>query len=75
MALNDIKIKINQIEKFLEKGHKIEIILFMKGREKANKDWALEKLNEFLKQISINYQITVPVKESGKGFVVQIAKK
>ncbi len=75
MALNDIKIKINQVEKFLKKGHKIEIVLYMKGREKANKDWALEKLNYFLQQIPINYQITTPIKESGKGFSVQLIIK
>ena len=75
MAENDINVKKNQVEKYLNKEYKIEITLFMKGREKLNKEWALEKLKNFLEKINLQYKIINPIKETGKGFTVQIEKK
>ena len=74
-ALNDLQIRVAQTEKFLAEGHKIEINLFLRGREKANKDWALKKMNEFLALIKAPHTITMPPKQGGRGFVAQITKK
>lgn len=35
---NDIEVKINQIFKFLKKGHKVKTYVFFKGRENRFKD-------------------------------------
>lgn len=72
---NDLEIKIRQLEEFLEENHKVEIQLFLKGREKSNKEWALFKLQEFLKMINKNYEITMEPRFIGRGYVVQIIKK
>ncbi|MBI2591185.1 MAG: translation initiation factor IF-3 [Candidatus Brennerbacteria bacterium] len=72
---NDLEIKIRQLEEFLEENHKVEIQLFLKGREKGNKEWALFKLQEFLKMINKNYEITMEPRFIGRGYVVQIIKK
>ena len=74
-ALNDFLIKARQAENFLKNGHQVEINLFLRGREKFNKEWSLKKLDEFLKMITFPYQITLKPKTGGRGFVTQISPK
>ena len=47
----------------------------LRGREKRNKDWAMEKLLEFLKLIPVEYKKLSEPKFLGNGPAVQIAKK
>jgi translation initiation factor IF-3 len=74
-AMNDLQVKATKTDGFLKEGHKVEINLFLKGREKANKEWALQKLKEFLLLIKEPHQQTMDPKQGGKGFNVQIVKK
>ena len=74
-AQNDLKIKAQKIEEFFNKGHKVEIVLRLKGREKYNRDWARYKLGEFLKLITIEYKIVLEPRFGGQGLVMQIVKK
>lgn len=74
-AQNDLAIKAGLAEKFLQTGHKVEILLLLKGREKGNKDWGLLKLREFLKIIKIPCKITLEPRFIGRGFVIQIIKE
>lgn len=74
-ADNDLQIKARHAEAFLEAGHNVEINLFMRGREKGNKEWGLQKLREFLGMIRTPHKITFEPRFAGKGFIAQIAKK
>lgn len=74
-AKNDLEIKVKKIEEFLNEGHKIEIVLILRGREKYLKDWARQKMDEFLKIIGVEYKTTMEPKFSGKGLITQILKK
>ncbi|MST04188.1 MAG: translation initiation factor IF-3 [Candidatus Pacebacteria bacterium] len=74
-AKNDLEIKVKQLEKFMEAGHPISIVLTLKGREKANKDWAKMKMEEFLKMIGLEFRIVSPPKFGGYGINAIIAKK
>jgi len=74
-AKNDLEIKAKKIGEFLDKGHKVEITLWLRGREKYNRDWARYKLEEFLKIITAEYKITFPPKFGGRGLMMQITKK
>ncbi|MFA5052658.1 MAG: translation initiation factor IF-3 [Parcubacteria group bacterium] len=73
-ARNDLLIKARKIDEFLKEGYKVEILLKLRGREKANKDWALEKLNDFLGLITENFRVMASPKAGGTGFTVQINK-
>lgn len=75
MAKNDILIKLKQATKFLEQGHKIEIQLRLRGREKANKEWGRQKLEEFVALLPDDYKAVNEIKLAGPGFVVQINKR
>lgn len=74
-AKNDLERKAQRIKEFLAEGHQIEIFMVLRGRQKANKDWALGKLGEFLKMIPAEYKIVMNPSWGGKGFLTHIAKK
>jgi translation initiation factor IF-3 len=74
-AHNDLMVKIHQLEKFFAEGHPVEVTMRLRGREKRNKDWAMEKLLEFLKLIPVEYKKLSEPRFLGNGPAVQIAKK
>lgn len=74
-ASNDLMVKVRQLEKFLDEGHPVEINLFLRGREKYNKDWARLKLDEFLKMIPSEYKRLTEPRFGGRGMTMQIVKK
>jgi translation initiation factor IF-3 len=74
-AKNDLMVKIKQVEKFFEQGHPVEVNMRLRGREKRNKDWAMEKLKEFLTLIPVEYKKLSEPKFSGNGPAIQISKK
>lgn len=74
-AKNDLETKSKKTAEFINEGHKVGIILILKGREKYMKDWARQKLNEFLSIINAEYKITMEPKFGGKGLMMQITKK
>jgi len=74
-AKHDLERKAKSLEKFLEAGHKVEIMLVLRGREKGMKDWAKTKMEEFLEMITIPYSITQEIKSAGRGLTTQLLKK
>lgn len=39
-AGNDLQVKARMADKFLQDGHRVQINLFLRGREKFNKTWS-----------------------------------
>lgn len=74
-AQNDLAVKMKQLEKFLAEGHQVEIHMRLRGREKGNKDWALQKLEEFMRAIPVEYKRLSEPRFGGYGLGVQIAKR
>ncbi len=74
-AKNDLLTKIKKLEKFLEAGHKVEIMLTLRGREKGMNDYAKTKLQEFLIMITTPYNTTQDITRAGRGLTFQIVKK
>lgn len=74
-AQNDLVIKVKQLEKFLNEGNQVNIQLRLRGREKYNKPWAFQKLEEFLKMITVEYKRLSEARFGGYGLGIQIAKK
>jgi len=72
-AKNDLMIQLRKLEKFLSAGHRIEIQLTLRGREKANKEWARVKLEEFMAMIETPHKVTSDIKSGGRGMLVQIS--
>jgi translation initiation factor IF-3 len=74
-AKNDLQNKARRAEEFLEKGHRVEIQLTMRGREKGLKDWARQKMEEFLALIALPIRREGEIKQGGRGMLIQIEKE
>lgn len=71
-AENDLQTKIGKMAKFIENGHRIEIVMRLRGREKAMKDYCKGKLQEFIKMISFPYKVVQTIGFDGKSFITKI---
>lgn len=73
-AEHDLEVKVRQLEEFLNHGHQVEIYLRLRGRERYNKEWINQKLDDFLKKITVAYKV-VSAPKFGAGLSIQITKK
>lgn len=74
IASHDLDVKANQASKFLRKGHKVQVYLMLKGREKGYIDIAKEKLKDFLSRIKEDYIVETPPKKHPAGIIVLLRK-
>ncbi|MCL5016454.1 MAG: translation initiation factor IF-3 [Patescibacteria group bacterium] len=74
-AKNDLQNKAGRVEEFLEKGHRVEIQMTMRGREKGLKEWAKKKMEEFLTLLTIPVRREGEIKQGGRGMLLQIEKE
>jgi translation initiation factor IF-3 len=74
-AQNDLLIKLRQLEKFMNEGYQVDINVRLRGREKGNKDWARQKLEDFMKMIPVEYKRLSEPRFGGYGLSIQIGKK
>ena len=74
-AEHDLGVKATRVNKFLEEGHKVEVLLNLRGREKAHQDLAKQKLRDFMKIINPEHKILSDIKWTGRGFNIQVVKK
>ncbi|HHX58936.1 MAG TPA: translation initiation factor IF-3 [Candidatus Moranbacteria bacterium] len=71
----DLAVKLNQAEKFLQKGNKLKIEVILRGREKAFSDQAKQKLEEFVDKIKIPIKIEQRLQKQFNGFNILVAPK
>lgn len=74
-AANDLLVRVKQVEKFFHEGHPVEINMRLRGREKANKPWAFDRLEQFLKMIPTEHRRLTTPKFLQHGPSIQIAKR
>ena len=72
---HDLLVRVKQVEKFFHEGHPVEINMRLRGREKANKTWAFDKLEAFLKMIPTEHKRLTTPKFLQHGPSIQIAKR
>ena len=64
-----------RVEEFLESGDKVRIDMVLHGREKAFRDMASEKFNEFMQLITKEFTYESEPKKTPQGFIAIIYKK
>jgi translation initiation factor IF-3 len=74
-AVHDLGVKAVRVNKFLGEGNKVEVLLNLRGREKAHQDLAKQKLRDFIKTVDPEHKILSDIKWTGRGFNIQIVKK
>jgi translation initiation factor IF-3 len=72
---HDLEVKKAMTEKFLQKGQKVKIEIFLRGREKAHQDLARTNLENFIKIIAVPFITEQEVKRYPGGFNTVIAPK
>jgi len=77
-GLNDLKIKAGKSDAFLKEGLKVQVKLVLKGRAKYQKTFAdlgKQKVEDFLKLITVPTKIISELKKQPRGFDVTIVKQ
>lgn len=74
---HDLKTRMKEAEKFLNKGNKVRIEMRLRGREKALQDFAKEKIENFLKGLkeSTSIKIEKELKKRPRGLTTIISKE
>lgn len=72
---HDMEFKASQAMKFLAKGDKVKIEMFLRGREKANLGYAFEVMKKFLSLITTPYLVEQELKRLGGIITAVIAPK
>jgi len=77
IAEHDLETKTELVNKFLLKGYKVRIEVFLKGREKGMKDFAKEKLEGFLQKLEEKVAIKKEsdIKKTPRGIEIIVSKK
>ena len=72
---HDLEVKQKQVNKFLAKGHNVNIELRLKGRERAFKDKAEEVIKEFLDNLDTEHKVDKDIQKQGPVLSTMISKK
>lgn len=71
---HDTQVKAGQADKFLQKGDKVKLEIFLRGREKAHRDLAKTKLVEFKKLVKEEHKAEGNAVSTPSGWSVTIFK-
>jgi translation initiation factor IF-3 len=76
-SAHDIETKVNQAEKFLKKGDKVRIEMILRGRQKAFKDMAKEKISQFVESLNkkVPVKLESDIKKDFRGLTTIVSKK
>lgn len=72
---HDLAFKAGTADKFLSRGDKVKVDMLLRGREKANIDFAVEVIKKFLAAVKTPYNIEQEPKRLGSFITVVIAAK
>jgi len=72
---HDLEIKARQAEKFLKQGNKVRVVMKLRGRENALRDFAKTKVDKFLEILSQDYKVERELKKERGGLSMIISKE
>jgi translation initiation factor IF-3 len=80
ISRHDLDMRLEQAEKFLNKGHKLKVELILKGREKAHPERAREVMRDFFKELSAKDSLEIAeeqglTKQGGRFTMLLVNKK
>lgn len=71
---HDLEVKIHHIEKFLDQGDKVKLLMQFRGREMAHKEIGLSKFDEIVKAVlEKGAIIEAPAKFMGNRVIAMVA--
>ena len=75
IGVHDLAFKAALADKFLTQSNKVKIEMLLRGREKANLDFAIEVIKKFLAAIKVPYNMEQEAKKLGSFITVVISPK
>ena len=72
---HDLDVRANRAHKFLDKGHKVQIELLLRGRQKAHPEKGKEVIERFLEMLGPEVKVESPTVRKGGKFFTLIGKK
>jgi len=76
---HDFILRVDQAEKFLGKGHRLKVELFLKGREKQHPEKAFEIMRNFLSELEKRENLNIireqDLTRQGGNFIMLLANK
>ncbi len=77
MGVGDFDFRVEQGKKFLAEGHKLNIEIRLRGREKEHGDIARDKIKEYLDKVGLAYQLSIeqPITRSGGNVTAIVGRK
>jgi translation initiation factor IF-3 len=70
---HDYRTKVNHIREFLEKGHKVKVSLFFRGRENAHRELGFKLMNRVREECEDIANTDVPPRMVGRGIFMILA--
>ncbi len=84
-GMHDLDFKSKQAMKFLHEGHRVQIEIILRGREKSLGRLAVQTIENFIEKLNNiiiiqkdekrRIKIEQPVKRSGRGFIIIVCLK
>ena len=71
---NDLKMKLNQVQKFIDKGNKVKVTIQMRGRENAKATDVLAYFNSQISEYLSSFKYDLPLKTNGNRIIGVIIK-
>jgi len=75
IAPNDLETKVRQAKSFIGQGHKVKVVLTMKGRELGRREYSKDAINKFIEGMGDVADIDGKVKDEGNKTIVIFKKK
>ncbi len=72
---HDMLVRAKKADEFLETCSKVFIELVLRGREKGKRDFAGQKIQEFLTMLKKPYKIVQPIKGTPRSLIIIIGKQ
>jgi translation initiation factor IF-3 len=72
---HDLQIKANQLKSFIDKGHRVRVVVKFEKREKAHPEKGFEAINKFLKMIEEFVTVEKSPVFEGKNIMARVQKK
>jgi len=72
---HDLELKVKNLRKFLDGGHKVKVSMFFRGRERARPDLGMKVFEKLLTILPGEYNMLQPAKHEGNSIVMVLTHK
>lgn len=72
---NDLLLKIRNLRKFLDNGHKVKVSMFFRGRERGRPDLGMKVFERLLEIVPGDYNIIQRARHEGNSIIMVMSPK